>query len=35
MLALIEHALVAGRAAGYARASITFFYIGNEAAERC
>ncbi len=34
MLALIDHALAAGRAAGFARASITF-YIGNEAAERC
>ena len=34
MQALIGHALAAGRAAGYARASISF-YIGNEAAERC
>jgi GNAT superfamily N-acetyltransferase len=34
MLALIDHALAGGKAAGYARASITF-YIGNEAAERC
>jgi GNAT superfamily N-acetyltransferase len=34
MLALIDHALAAGKAAGYARASITF-YIGNAAAERC
>jgi ribosomal protein S18 acetylase RimI-like enzyme len=32
--ALIAHALVAGRAAGFARASITFL-IGNEPAERC
>jgi ribosomal protein S18 acetylase RimI-like enzyme len=32
--ALIDHALAAGRAAGYARASISFV-IGNEAAERC
>jgi len=32
--ALIERALAAGRAAGYARASISF-YIGNEPAERC
>ncbi|KRR24795.1 acetyltransferase [Bradyrhizobium lablabi] len=32
--ALIEHALAAGRAAGFARASISFL-IGNEAAERC
>jgi ribosomal protein S18 acetylase RimI-like enzyme len=32
--ALIEHALTAGRAAGFARASISFL-IGNEAAERC
>jgi GNAT superfamily N-acetyltransferase len=34
MSALIERALAAGKAAGYARASITF-YIGNDAAERC
>ena len=34
MQALIDHALAAGTAAGYARASISF-YIGNEAAERC
>jgi ribosomal protein S18 acetylase RimI-like enzyme len=34
VLALIEHALAAGKAAGYARASITFL-IGNDAAERC
>ena len=34
MQALIGHALAAGTAAGYARASISF-YIGNEAAERC
>jgi ribosomal protein S18 acetylase RimI-like enzyme len=32
--ALIGHALAEGRAAGFARASITFV-IGNEAAERC
>ncbi|XSC43536.1 GNAT family N-acetyltransferase [Bradyrhizobium sp. RDT10] len=32
--ALIGHALAAGRAAGFARASISFL-IGNEAAERC
>ena len=32
--ALIEHALAAGRAAGFSRASISFL-IGNEAAERC
>ena len=32
--ALIEHALQAGRAAGFKRASISFL-IGNEAAERC
>ncbi|KRR01346.1 acetyltransferase [Bradyrhizobium jicamae] len=32
--ALIDHALVAGRDAGFARASISFL-IGNEAAERC
>ena len=32
--ALIEHALEAGRAAGFKRASISFL-IGNEAAERC
>ena len=31
--ALIEHALAAGRAAGFERASISFL-IGNEAAER-
>jgi GNAT superfamily N-acetyltransferase len=34
MLALIDHALAVGKAAGYARASITF-YIGNEAAGQC
>jgi GNAT superfamily N-acetyltransferase len=33
-LALLQHALAAGKAAGYKRASISF-YIGNEAAERC
>jgi ribosomal protein S18 acetylase RimI-like enzyme len=32
--ALIDHALAAGRAAGYERASISFL-IGNEPAERC
>jgi len=32
--ALIEHALAAGKAAGFARASISFL-IGNEPAERC
>jgi GNAT superfamily N-acetyltransferase len=32
--ALIGHALAAGKAAGFARASISFL-IGNEAAERC
>ena len=32
--ALIDHALTAGRAAGFERASISFL-IGNEAAERC
>jgi ribosomal protein S18 acetylase RimI-like enzyme len=32
--ALIDHALEAGRAAGFQRASISFL-IGNEAAERC
>jgi ribosomal protein S18 acetylase RimI-like enzyme len=32
--ALIEHALDAGKAAGFRRASISFL-IGNEAAERC
>jgi ribosomal protein S18 acetylase RimI-like enzyme len=32
--ALIDHALAAGRDAGYQRASISFL-IGNEAAERC
>jgi ribosomal protein S18 acetylase RimI-like enzyme len=32
--ALIDRALIAGSAAGYARASISF-YIGNQAAERC
>jgi ribosomal protein S18 acetylase RimI-like enzyme len=32
--ALIEHALLAGKAAGFERASITFL-IGNEPAERC
>jgi ribosomal protein S18 acetylase RimI-like enzyme len=32
--ALIDHALAAGRAAGFTRASISFL-IGNEAAERC
>jgi ribosomal protein S18 acetylase RimI-like enzyme len=31
---LIDHALAAGRAAGFERASISFL-IGNEAAERC
>jgi GNAT superfamily N-acetyltransferase len=34
MQALIAHALAAGRAAGFARASISFL-IGNEPAERC
>jgi GNAT superfamily N-acetyltransferase len=34
MSALIAQALAAGKSAGFARASITF-YIGNEAAERC
>jgi RimJ/RimL family protein N-acetyltransferase len=34
MLALIDHALAAGKAAGFRRASISFL-IGNEAAERC
>jgi GNAT superfamily N-acetyltransferase len=34
MQVLLGHALAAGTAAGYARASISF-YIGNEAAERC
>jgi len=34
MQALIGHALAAGRAAGFARASISFL-IGNEPAERC
>jgi GNAT superfamily N-acetyltransferase len=34
MQALIARAIEAGKAAGYARASITFV-IGNEAAERC
>jgi GNAT superfamily N-acetyltransferase len=34
MQALIAHALSAGRAAGFASASITFV-IGNDAAERC
>ena len=34
MLGLIDHALAAGRGAGFARASITFL-IGNDAAERC
>jgi GNAT superfamily N-acetyltransferase len=34
MLRLIDHALAAGRIAGFARASITFL-IGNDAAERC
>jgi translation initiation factor 4G len=33
-LALLDHALRAGKAAGYTRASIVF-YIGNDAAERC
>jgi GNAT superfamily N-acetyltransferase len=33
-LALLDHALTAGRAAGYTRASIVF-YIGNDVAERC
>jgi ribosomal protein S18 acetylase RimI-like enzyme len=32
--ALIDHALAAGRASGFERASISFL-IGNEAAERC
>ena len=32
--ALIDHALAAGKAAGFERASISFL-IGNEAAERC
>jgi ribosomal protein S18 acetylase RimI-like enzyme len=32
--ALLEHALAAGKAAGYRRACIVF-YIGNDAAERC
>jgi ribosomal protein S18 acetylase RimI-like enzyme len=32
--ALIDHALAAGRAAGFEQASISFL-IGNEAAERC
>jgi ribosomal protein S18 acetylase RimI-like enzyme len=32
--ALLDHALAAGKAAGYRRASIVF-YIGNDAAERC
>jgi len=34
MQALLEHGLAAGKAAGFARASITFL-IGNEPAERC
>lgn len=34
MQALIAHALAAGKAAGFSRASITFV-IGNDAAERC
>ena len=34
MQALIDQALAAGKAAGFARASISFL-IGNEAAERC
>lgn len=34
MQALIDHALDAGRAAGYRQASISFL-IGNDAAERC
>jgi GNAT superfamily N-acetyltransferase len=34
MQALIDHALAAGRAAGFERASISFL-IGNAAAERC
>ncbi|MDE2331336.1 MAG: GNAT family N-acetyltransferase [Bradyrhizobium sp.] len=34
ILALIEHALAAGKAGGYAQASITFL-IGNEVAQRC
>jgi GNAT superfamily N-acetyltransferase len=34
MQALIAHGLAAGRAAGFASASITFV-IGNDAAERC
>jgi ribosomal protein S18 acetylase RimI-like enzyme len=32
--ALLDHALAAGKAAGYRRACIVF-YIGNDAAERC
>jgi ribosomal protein S18 acetylase RimI-like enzyme len=32
--ALIDHALLAGKSAGFARASISFL-IGNEAAQRC
>jgi GNAT superfamily N-acetyltransferase len=34
MQGLIAHALAAGKAAGFARASITFV-VGNDAAERC
>jgi len=34
ILRLMEHALAAGRAAGYARVSISFL-IGNDAAEQC
>jgi translation initiation factor 4G len=34
MQPLLDHALAAGKAAGYTRASIVF-YIGNGAAERC
>jgi GNAT superfamily N-acetyltransferase len=34
MQALLDHALSAGKAAGYTRACIVF-YIGNDAAERC
>jgi GNAT superfamily N-acetyltransferase len=34
MQALLEHAVAAGKAAGYRRACIVF-YIGNDAAERC
>jgi hypothetical protein len=34
MQALLEHGLAAGKAAGFAQASITFL-IGNKPAERC